>query len=155
MIPTSGRSAGCARSGRPRADEARGATHSLADLLALDPESLADATIVAEVIGIAGDNARVSDGETTIVVLCPPAVSALGPRLGEWFEFDVVRGNDPEGPAGPPAREQIAAALEASLQSLGADEELERMVARTVAESPLDAPDATARAIRRLDGPPD
>jgi hypothetical protein len=72
---------------------ARGATATIAELLASDPASEQRATIAGRVLSLAGGadvSVRVSDGTETITVLCPAAVTTFGPIVGESFEFDVV-----------------------------------------------------------------
>jgi hypothetical protein len=138
----------------PELLEPRGTTHSLAELMSLEPGSGAEATIAGEVVGIAGDNARLSDGDTTIVVLWPSSAGPLGPILGCWFELDVVRARPPDAASGQPSREALEAAVEDALASLAAAEDVVRAASASMAAAPLDAPEATASAIRPLDGPP-
>jgi hypothetical protein len=72
----------------------RGATHTIAELLASDPSQALEATIAALVIdlGAWGGNTRVrvSDGTGVMAVNCPTAVTALGPVMRREFEFDVI-----------------------------------------------------------------
>jgi hypothetical protein len=78
----------------PQDMRARGATHTIAELLASDPTREIRATIAGLVRDLAGfgsnTRVRVADGTETIDVLCPAPVTALGPVVGESFEFDVV-----------------------------------------------------------------
>jgi hypothetical protein len=104
---------------------ARGATATIAELLASDPASELRATIAGRVLGLAGGadvNVRVSDGTETITVLCPAAVTTFGPIVGESFEFDVVvppgpRRRSSEAKVEPTDPQDAVAALAASLQS--------------------------------------
>jgi hypothetical protein len=71
----------------------RGATHTITELLASDPAHAISATVEGKVISLAGQRdtyVRVTDGTETIDIHCPAAITALGPRLGERYEFDVV-----------------------------------------------------------------
>ncbi len=103
----------------------RGATATVAELLASDPASEARATIAGRVLSLAGGVdtcVRVSDGTETITVLCPAAVTALGPVVGESFEFDVVvapgaRRRSSEAKVDPGDPRDAVAVLAASLQS--------------------------------------
>jgi len=72
----------------------RGATHTIAELLALPSAHRTRATILGRVIHLLGSGAsirvRVDDGSAAIEVACPAATTMLGPRIDDWFEFDVV-----------------------------------------------------------------
>ena len=79
---------------RPEHLALRGATHSIAELLATPPERPVQATILAQVVDLAGSStwarARVDDGTGQLDVSCPEGTMLLGPRMFDWFEFDVV-----------------------------------------------------------------
>jgi hypothetical protein len=104
---------------------ARGASHTVAELLSSDPASEVRATIVGRVLTLAGGVdacVRVSDGTETITVLCPAAVTALGPVVGESFEFDVVvapgaRRRSSEAEVDPGDQGDPVAVLAANLKS--------------------------------------
>jgi hypothetical protein len=72
----------------------RGATHTIAQVLASPPAVQLRATIAARVIDYAGGGSwarvRVDDGTGTLNVYCPPGTTLVGPRNGEWNEFDIV-----------------------------------------------------------------
>jgi hypothetical protein len=105
----------------------RGATHTIAELLASPPEAPLRATIAAQVTAVAGSGARwarvrVQDATGTLSVLCPPETTMLGPCWGMWYEFDVALEAGPRRrPADPDAAsagiedlaEQFAAVLKA------------------------------------------
>lgn len=71
-----------------------GATHTVAELLASNPETRLDATIAGRVVDLGSfgstTRARVSDGTAEIAINCPAAVTSLGPVCGHEFEFDLV-----------------------------------------------------------------
>jgi hypothetical protein len=77
----------------PAAIAPQGATHTIAQVLASDPAVELRATIAGRVTAIAGigdvANARVSDDSATIDIACPTAITALGPAVGERYEFDL------------------------------------------------------------------
>lgn len=92
----------------PEDIEPRGATHTVAELLASDPSEPLQATVAARVIDLAGLGSgtyvRVSDGTGVMAISCPTAVTSLGPVMREEFEFDVTvpvgerqRPRDPDG----------------------------------------------------------
>jgi len=103
----------------------RGASLTIAELLASDPASELRATIAGRVLTLAGGAdvcVRVSDGTETITVLCPAPVTALGPVVGESFEFDVVvppgaRHRSSEVKVDPRDPDDPVAVLVASLES--------------------------------------
>jgi hypothetical protein len=72
----------------------RGATHTVAELLASDPARPLEATIAARVIDLGGSSditrVRVSDGTGVMAINCPTAVTALGPSMSQEFEFDLI-----------------------------------------------------------------
>jgi hypothetical protein len=94
----------------------RGATSTIAALLATRPDEPAHATIAGLVVALAGSTAgvrvRVEDESARIDVLCPPGTTLLGPRLGQRFEFDVVV------PAGPRVRPPAGSTGAASVASV-------------------------------------
>jgi hypothetical protein len=79
---------------RPEDLRPRGATHTIADLLASPPNQRLRATIAARVVDLMGTGAwtrvRVDDGTAALDVVCPAATTLLGPRMGDRFEFDIV-----------------------------------------------------------------
>jgi len=83
----------------PELIQPRGATHTIAALTQTDPAQQREATIVAQVVSLAGTGAattvRVDDGTGLLVIHCPARTTLLGPVIRDWFEFDVVV------PAGP------------------------------------------------------
>ena len=72
----------------------RGATHTIAQVLASSPANELRATIAGRVIDYAGGSSwarvRVDDGTGTLNVDCPAGATPAGPRNGEWNEFDIV-----------------------------------------------------------------
>jgi hypothetical protein len=72
----------------------RGATHSIAEVLASDSADPLEATIAGRVEDLAAwegvTRVRVSDGTGVLAINCSAAVTALGPACGEEFEFDVI-----------------------------------------------------------------
>jgi hypothetical protein len=72
----------------------RGATHTIAQVLASAPDAELRATIAGRVIDYAGGGmgayVRVDDGTGSLNVSCPPETTLVGPRNGEWNEFDIV-----------------------------------------------------------------
>jgi len=123
----------------------RGATHTVADLLALTPDVPLRATIGARVMSLAASGAwtrvRVDDGSGQLDVSCPYQTTLLGPTLGRWYEFDVVL------PAGkvrtPPDPEAAAAGIEDPVEQLAAE-----YLARYGGKA-----GAIAQAVRRMPGP--
>jgi hypothetical protein len=72
----------------------RGATHTIAALLKSPPAQRLRATIAARVVDLmwtAGwTRVRVDDGTAALDVTCPSATTLLGPRMGDWFECDII-----------------------------------------------------------------
>ena len=72
----------------------RGASHTVAELLARDPSRPVEATLTGRVVSLWASgstwHARISDGSGSLGITCPAAVTALGPVMGREFEFDVV-----------------------------------------------------------------
>ena len=79
---------------RPEDLQPRGATHTVAALLATPASERMRATIAARVVGLMGTGGwtrvRVDDGTAELDIVCPAATTLLGPRMGDWFEFDIV-----------------------------------------------------------------
>jgi hypothetical protein len=108
-----------------RADDLvlHGATHTVADLLALTPDVPLRATVAARVMSLAASGTwtrvRVDDGSGKLDVSCPYQTTLLGPTLGQWYEFDVVV------PAGkvttPPDPQAAAAGIEDPVEQLAAE----------------------------------
>ena len=71
----------------------RGATHTVAEVFASSAAEL-HATVAGKVVDLAGGpsgmRVRVDDGTGRLDISCPRETTLLGPRLGDWFEFDVV-----------------------------------------------------------------
>jgi hypothetical protein len=134
---------------RPEHLALRGATHSIAELLATPSEQRVRATIVAQVVDLAGGGTwarvRADDGTGRLDVFCPEGTTLLGPRSGDWFEFDVVV--DAGARILPPDPDAAAARAEAA----GADD-LERVAEILLARYGGPA-GATAEAIRRAAPP--
>lgn len=71
----------------------RGATHTIAELLATPQAQPVRATIAAQVTSLFGGRGvrvRVDDRSAMIDVYCPPETTLLGPALERWYEFDVT-----------------------------------------------------------------
>lgn len=130
---------------RPADLKPRGATHTIAVLLSSSPTTHVRGTIAARVIALmsqgAWTRARVDDGTAAIDIACPPATALLGPRLGDWFEFDVVV--QPGKRTIPPNPETAAA---------GIDDCTDRIAVKLLARygGPVGA---TAEAVRRVPPP--
>jgi len=79
---------------RPEHLRLRGATHTIAEVLASPPGRELRATIAARVVNLAGGSswtrARVDDGTGRMDVGCEPSATLLGPVVDRWYEFDVV-----------------------------------------------------------------
>jgi hypothetical protein len=107
---------------RERDLDLRGPTHTVADLLGSPPGKPLRATIGARVVGLAGvgrwRRVRVDDGTATLDVSCPPSTTLLGPRLGDWFEFDVLIAAGERHPAPPAAATDAADAAERAAATL-------------------------------------
>ena len=84
----------------------RGATQTIADLLAIDEAEEARGTIVAEVASLMSDgvttNVRVTDGTDEIDVTCDASPTTFGPGLGRSYEFDLVVPAHKRGPLPDP-----------------------------------------------------
>jgi hypothetical protein len=107
---------------RPEDLELRGATHTVAELLAGSPDDRSHATVAARVVDLMGSSGftrvRVDDGTGTMDIHCPRETTLLGPTIRGWYEFDVVIPADsPQLPQNP---EKIAAALDDRVAGLGA-----------------------------------
>jgi hypothetical protein len=78
----------------PRDAEPRGATHTIADVLASDPASELCATAAGQVVDLGGSSTsvrvRVSDGTGAIDISCRAVTTPFGLVCGERFEFDVI-----------------------------------------------------------------
>jgi hypothetical protein len=72
----------------------RGATHTIAELLASDAAQPLQATVAGRVVDLGGFGdvvrVRVSDGTGVMAIACPVAVTALGPAMRNEYEFDVI-----------------------------------------------------------------
>ncbi len=79
---------------RPEDMRPRGVTHTVAAVLASPPDSELRATVAGRVLALGGGGgstgARVDDGSGTLHITCPAAVTLQGPRMRDWFEFDIV-----------------------------------------------------------------
>jgi hypothetical protein len=79
---------------RPEDLSPRGATHTVAAVLASPAGQRLRATIAARVVGLMGTSGwtrvRVDDGTAALDVVCPAATTLLGPRMGDRFEFDII-----------------------------------------------------------------
>ena len=132
---------------RPESLVLRGATHTVADVLASPAAVELRATIAARVVDLAGlggaARVRVDDGTGRLDVACPVSTTLLGPRMRDWYEFDiVVAPGERKLPADPDvAGEDIT-------------DEVERVTAKLMARYGGPAT-ATAQAIRRIPAPHD
>lgn len=71
----------------------RGATHTIAEVLASPADAPLRATIAAQVTALAASGwarVRVQDATGTLSVFCPAETTLLGPAWGDWYEFDIV-----------------------------------------------------------------
>jgi hypothetical protein len=72
----------------------RGATHTIAEVLASPPERELRGTIAGRVVNLMGvggsTRVRVDDGTGRLDVACHPPATLLGPCIDRWYEFDVV-----------------------------------------------------------------
>lgn len=119
----------------------RGATHTIAEVLASTPSEPLNATIAGQVTALAASSwshVRVDDGTGALDVFCPAETTLLGPGIGRWYEFDIVVDTGPRHV--PPDPDEAAA---------GIDEEAERVLAVLRARHGGRA-GATARALRRM-----
>ena len=78
----------------PHDAEPRGATHTIADVLASDPASELRVTVAGRVMDLAGSGTsvrvRVSDGTGAIDISCRAGTTPFGLVCGNRFEFDVT-----------------------------------------------------------------
>jgi hypothetical protein len=78
----------------PRDAEPRGATHTIADVLASDPACELRATVAGQVVDLGGSSTgcrvRVSDGTGAIDISCRAETTPFGLVCGRQFEFDVI-----------------------------------------------------------------
>ena len=78
----------------PAAAEPRGATHTIGDVLASDPQREFRATVVGRVIDLAGfsggTRVRVTDGTGEIDIGCAGETTAFGIAITQHFEFDIT-----------------------------------------------------------------
>jgi hypothetical protein len=125
----------------PEHFQPRGATHSIAELLASDPEVRLEATIAGRVEDLASwegvTRVRVSDGTGVLAINCPTEVTTLGPALRQQFEFDVVV---PPGERREPADPESLPPVADPVRDIS-----QRLMARYG-----DAPGAIATAVRPL-----
>ena len=130
---------------RPDSLRLRGATHTVVGVLSSPPAQELRATIAARVVSLAGGGGwarvRVDDGTGTMDVACPSGTTQLGPRMGDWYEFDVV--------VAPGARQRPADPIAAAA---GIEEPVEHVDAVLIALYGGPAT-ATAEAIRRMPAP--
>ena len=72
----------------------RGATHPIAEVLESDPSKSFQATVAGRVVSLGSygelTGVKISDGTDEMSIRCPHAVTALGPVMGQHFEFDVT-----------------------------------------------------------------
>jgi hypothetical protein len=72
----------------------RGATHTVEEALARNPEHEFDATVRGRVTAASRSGSswyvRVGDGTGSLAVTCPAPTTVLGPVMGREFEFDIV-----------------------------------------------------------------
>lgn len=121
----------------------RGTTHTIAALLASDPAVEVRATIAGVVLSLAGErdtSVRVTDGTDTIDILCPAPTTALGPKVRQRFEFDVVM---PPGHRRRPSENVI--------QVLDRENAVEVGAAEWSAKYPVGRAAVVATAVRPLD----
>ncbi len=122
----------------------RGATHTIAEVLASAEEALR-ATVVGEVVDLIGSGhgstVRVDDRTASITIRCPVETTLLGPRMRDWFEFDID--------VAPGARVQPA---DPAAASAGIDDPTEALAATLMARYG-GPPGAIARAVRRAAPP--
>jgi hypothetical protein len=131
---------------RPENLVLRGATHTVAELLASPPETELRATVAARVVDLAGlggasTRVRVEDATGRMDVACPGNTSLLGPRMRVWYEFDVIV---------TPGSRTLPADPEAAGEGLA--DAVERLTAKLMARYG-GPPAATAEAIRRMPAP--
>jgi hypothetical protein len=71
----------------------RGATHTIAEVLASPVDAPMQATIAARVTALAASGwarVRVQDTTGTLSLFCPAETTLLGPGWGRWYEFDIA-----------------------------------------------------------------
>lgn len=131
---------------RPQDRRLRGATHTVSEVLVSRPDQALRATIAGHVVSFAGSGAwahvRIADGTGELDIACPAGTLLLGPRLGRWFEFDVVVA---------PGVRRAAAAPDAAVA--GIEDPVEQVAAVLMARHGGPA-GANAEAIRRMPAPP-
>jgi hypothetical protein len=125
----------------------RGATHTVAGVLASPPGAELRATIAARVadlaFGAGWTHVRVDDDSGALNVACPGETTLLGPGVGGWFEFDIVVA---------PGVRQVPVDPDAA--AAGIEDDVERITAVLMARYGGPA-GATAEAIRRMPAPPE
>jgi hypothetical protein len=130
---------------RPEDLRLRGATHTLSEVLASPPEQELRATIAGRVVDLAGGGGwtrvRVDDGTGALNVACPTEASLLGPRMHDWYEFDIV--------VAPGTRQ---APVDPDAAAAGIEDPVERVTAMLMARYGGPA-GATAEAVRRMPAP--
>jgi hypothetical protein len=130
---------------RPEDLEPGGATHTISELLATPTSHSVRATIAARVVDLMSSGGwtrvRVNDGTAALDVVCPAATTLLGPRIRDWYEFDIVI--EPGERTAPPDPEVAGAGIDDPVEQLAAE-----------FSAPTAARRATAAAIRRLDVEP-
>lgn len=122
----------------------RGATHTIADVLATPTAEELRATIIGKVTSLMGASwtfVRVHDGTGALDVMCPADTTLLGPAIDSWYEFDIVV---PAGPRHVPADPDTAAD--------GLTDPVEQVTAVLMARHGGPA-GATAEAVRRMAAP--
>jgi hypothetical protein len=86
---------------RDRDLQLRGATHTIAQVLASPTGEPLHATVAAKVTALAGSTSwarvRVHDGTGALDVFCPAETTLLGPRIDDWYEFDRHGTSAPPG----------------------------------------------------------
>lgn len=130
---------------RPEHLRLRGATHTVAEVLASPPERELRATIAARVVNLSAGagwtRARVDDGTGRMDVMCEPPATLLGPCVHQWYEFDVVVSPGPR---------RLPADIRESAESSG--DPVADLAAVYMARYGGPA-DAAAEAVRRLPAP--
>jgi hypothetical protein len=78
----------------PEVVKPRGASHTVAEVFARNPEREFEATVRGRVTSASGSGStwyvRVADGTGSLRVTCPAPATVLGPVMGREFEFVVV-----------------------------------------------------------------
>ena len=121
----------------------KGATHTVAEVLASPPDRQLHGTIAAEVVSLMGGRFRigVDDGTGRLDVICDPPPTLLEPCLGSWYELDIVVAPGPR---------RLPADVRESVASTG--EPVTDLTAVYMARYGGPA-DATAEAVRRMPTP--